>query len=151
MSGTKVLMSLVVFLGLPCAAMVIKTDQGFFVNDHGVINAVKPYDVDPFLRKLSPVQLQRFGQLGNRIKAIQLHNGDYILRAKGDLNGGGPILGCITAVVGYTVVGIATLATTIAVAVTDPANALVAGAAIATAGAAAVTTAAIVATEAPTP
>jgi hypothetical protein len=124
--GSRLLMSLVVFLGMPCVAMVsqrdrvlerrdpivIKTDTGFFVNDRGVINAVKHYDVDPFLRKLSPIQLQRFGELGNRIKTTRLSNGDYMLRAKGDLNGGGGLLAALAVTATVVGGGIVTLGAT---------------------------------------
>ena len=142
MEGIKMLLSLAVFLGFPCFAMVIKTDEGFFVNDRGIINAVKPHDVDPFLRKLSPVQLTRFSQMGNRIKAIRLSNGDYMLRAKGDLLGGGPGLAWFS----YVAINVASAAAAATLSWCPPA-----AAAVAIAGHAVATTAAITLAITPTP
>lgn len=151
MKGTQLLLSLAVFLGLPCFGMVIKTDHGFFVNDHNVIHKVKPYDVDPFLRRLSDTQLHKFTDMGNRIKAIQLHNGDYMLRAKGDLNGGGPWLAAITAAVGYPVVGLAALGATIASIPAVGPGCFLVGLGVATSGGALVTKGVIAAAIVPTP
>ena len=98
--------------------MVVKTAEGFFVNDR----QVKSYDVDPMLRRMSPDQLHKFVEMGNRVKAIQLDNGDYVLRTQGGLNGGGPGL----AVVAYVSINIASAAAAASLAWCPPAAAFVA-------------------------
>ena len=133
---------------------MLKQHQGQYTlvegKEHHSINR---YDVHPYLRGLTSEQLHKFQQVGNRVRATRLNNGDIVVRPGGELKGGGGILATAIAVVGYPVVGVAAVATAIGVTVTtlNPLAGLAAGGGVATAGTAAVTQVVIIAAAAPTP
>ena len=135
-------LSILLLFSMGCTA---KQAQ-FFVDGR----EVKRHDVSPFLRSLSPEQLQKYSKVGNKVRAIKLSNGDYRVQEESTIRGGGPIWGCITAVVGYTAVGAAALGTLIATAPSGP-GCVAAAWGVAAAGTAAVTKAVIVVAAAPTP
>lgn len=83
---------------------------------------VKRYDVHPFLRNLKPDQLRKYSDAGNRLKAIKLNDGSYIVRPHGELKGGGPGL----AWVAYVSINIASAAGAAALGWCPPAAAAVA-------------------------
>jgi hypothetical protein len=69
-----------------CAAMQTQ----FCVREQGREHLVKSYDVSPFLRSLTPTQLEKYSAVGNRIRAIKLSNGDYRVQEESTIKGGGP-------------------------------------------------------------
>ena len=150
MSGTKLFISSIMLVGLPCMAMLRQEGLQFRLRVGDQEHVVKSYDVHPFLRNMSSAQLEKFQQVGNRIKAVQLDNKDYVVRPGGELMGGGPIWATITAMAGYTAVGVAALGTLIVTAPSGP-GCVAAAAAVATAGTAVVTKAVIVVAAVPTP
>ena len=75
---------------------VMRDETGFKVFDGQQERQVNNYDVHPFLRKLTPEQVQKFEEVGGRIRASRMNNGDYNLTPQGGLNGGGPGLAWIT-------------------------------------------------------
>lgn len=141
--------SLFIVLSLACIGCSAMQTQ-FFVRDQSGDHAVQRHDVSPFLRTLSPEKMQKYNQVGNKIRAIRLSNGDYRVQEESTLRGGGPGWACVTAMVGYTAVGIAALGTLIVTAPSGP-GCVAAAAAVATAGTAAVTKAVIVIAATPTP
>jgi hypothetical protein len=122
----------------------------FFVHDTQGTHAIQRYDVSPFLKSLKPEQLRKYCNVGNRIKAIKLSNGDYRLEEDGTIKGGGPWLATAIAVVGFPTVGVAAFATLITTIPSGP-GAFAAAGAVALGGCAAVTKAVIVASVTPTP
>lgn len=116
MSGTKLFMSVLMLIGLPCMAMLRQQDGHFILTKCDTEHVLNTYDVHPFLRNLSESQLEKFQQVGNRIRAIQLDNGDYVVRPHGELKGGGPGL----AWVAYVSINIASAAAAAATAWCPP-------------------------------
>jgi len=151
--GTSVLVSAVLLVSLSCqACMQMEERRQFFVHDLTGAHVVKPYDVSPFLRSLSPRQLQKYTDAGNRIRTIRMNNGDYRIQEEGGLNGGGGLLAAL-AVAGTLVVGgVATVgAAAGGLVVAGPAGAFAAGLVTAKATCAAAVYVGIVTTVAPTP
>ncbi|HML18972.1 MAG TPA: hypothetical protein PKD74_00130, partial [Candidatus Dependentiae bacterium] len=140
--------TLVSFSCLGMVRQVIRDENGFRVFDGQQEHTVQPYFVDSLLKRMSPEQIQRFVERGNRIRAIRLSDGEYRLQAMVPVKGGGPILAGLfysgTKAVCY---GSAIAAATAAVGATGGGALLVAGAAEAVAvtgagfAAAAITTA----------
>jgi len=149
--GSKILLSLLALVSCSCAAMLEQQGQDYVFRDNQESHLVKRYDVHPFLRNLTPGQLRKYYEVGNRIKAIKLSNGDYIARPIGELNGGGPWLAGIVAAVGYPVVGVTALAATIASIPAAGPGCFLVGWGVAAAGTVAVTKGVIAAAVVPTP
>lgn len=146
MKSTGLFLSIVSLISMGCCAMQTQ----FFVRDQVGNHEVKRYDISPFLRSLSPKQLQKYGEVGNKIRAIKLSNGDYRVQEQGELKGSGPIWACVTAIAGYTAVGVASLGTLIVTAPSGP-GCVAAAAGVAISGTIAVTKAVIVVAASPTP
>lgn len=74
---------------------LLKKDKEFFVEKDGVEKLVKSYDMDELLKKADKRQLLAFIEQQGHIEISQTDNADYILRSKGRINGGGPVLAWI--------------------------------------------------------
>jgi hypothetical protein len=85
----------------------------FFVRDLEGEHEVRRHDVSPFLRSLSQEQLQKYSDVGNRIKAIKFSNGDYRIQEEGTIKGGGGILGAVAVAATLVGGGIATAGLTL--------------------------------------
>jgi hypothetical protein len=124
------IVTLVSFSSLGMIRQVIRDEHGFRVFDGQQECMVKPYFVDSLLKRMNHEQVQRFIELGNRIRVIRLSDGEYRLQAMVPVKGGGPILACLfysgTKAVCY---GSAIAAATAAVGATGGGALLVAGAA----------------------
>jgi hypothetical protein len=81
--------TLVSFSCLGMMRQVIRDENGFRVFDGQQEHTVQPYFVDSLLKRMSPEQIQRFVERGNRIRAIRLSDGEYRLQAMVPVNGGG--------------------------------------------------------------
>lgn len=73
---------------------LIHGKKGFVVYKDGEKHQVKKYDTDKLLQNINKKQLKSFLQ-GGYLFINQMDNGDYVLRAKDRLNGGGPMGGVI--------------------------------------------------------
>lgn len=86
---------------------LFKHEDDFYVAKNGIAKPVHKYDVDSLLKKANPTQLDEYLKQGGYIQVDQLSNDDYVLKAKGRVNGGGPILAgaayAIVKAVGYGV------------------------------------------------
>ena len=157
--SNKLFLSLGVLTSLGLSGMqntdmqVIRDGTNFSVLDNGCEHSVNNNDVCKPLWRQSAEYLQRFELLGGRYKAIKLSNGDYIIREKGQLKGGGGLFAAVVALVGYPLVGVASVATAISVSVStmDIGAGLTAGGIVATSGCAAVTYAVVATAATPTP
>lgn len=78
------------------SVQLFKTDEGFEIIKDSESIKVKSYDVDPILKNLNKDTIKEFGKIGS-IHLNQFNNGDYSLKAKGKINGGGPLTGMIAA------------------------------------------------------
>lgn len=67
-------------------------DKGFSIYHDNKKHDVKKYHVDPMLRNINKKQLKGFLKHGY-LFVNQMDDGEYSLKAKGRVNGGGPILG----------------------------------------------------------
>jgi hypothetical protein len=68
--------------------------KGFYVRQDDKKQTIKKYFTDPMLRDITKPQLKAF--LANGYLTInQMEDGEYSLRAKGRIVGGGPILGTV--------------------------------------------------------
>ena len=68
--------------------------KGFYVRQDDKKHTIKKYFTDPILRDITKTQLKGF--LANGYLTInQMEDGEYSLKAKGRIVGGGPILGTI--------------------------------------------------------
>lgn len=143
----KLLLSLVSLVSMGCCAMQTQ----FFVHDQEGAHTVKRHDVSPFLRSLSQEQLKKYSEVGNKVRAIKLSNGDYRVQEDGRIKGGGPWLATLVAVVGYPVVAVSALGATIAsIPVAGP-GCFAVGLGVAASGTALVTKGVIVAAVTPAP
>jgi hypothetical protein len=106
----KYALSILLLISAHCYAMQTQ----FFVHDRTGDHFVKQHDVSPFLRSLTPAQLQKYNEVGNRVRAIKLSNGDYRIQEDSAIKGGGPWLATLVAAVGYPVVAVSALGATIA-------------------------------------
>jgi hypothetical protein len=136
--STGLFLSIVSLVSMGCCAMQTQ----FFVRDQVGDHEVQRQDVSPFLRSLSPKQLQKYSDVGNKIRAIRLSNGDYRVQEEGTIKGGGPGLGMVL----YWSINVASAATAASLAWCPPA-----AAAVAIGGHVVATVAAIAATGTPTP
>jgi len=124
----------------------------FKVYDGVQLHDVKPYDVDSELREMDIHQLRSFLASGCTIRATKLDNGDYILRHKVPGFGGGPVLGSIVCIAGFTLTGVAAVGTLFGVTVVaGPGAGFSSACSVATAGTAATAYATAAATASPTP
>lgn len=124
MNKRSILLVLPLFLLLSNRASAM---QDFYLQKEDTVVPIAHHNVSPFLQSLSPKQWKQYAEIGNRIKAIQLDNGDYRIQEEGGLKGGGGLLAAL-AVTGTLVVGgVATLGATAGALVT--AGPLAAGAA----------------------
>ncbi len=116
--------------------------KGFYVRQDDKKQAIKKYFTDPILRDMTKTQLRAFLTNGY-LTLNQMDDGEYSLKAKGRLIGGGPILGVIaywvtkslcygTAIAATTTIAVGTAGTGVAL-VTGGA-AVIAGGTVATAG-----------------
>jgi hypothetical protein len=71
---------------------VYHNDKGFSVYRDDKKHDIKKYHMDPVLRNINKKQLQGFLKNGY-LSVNQMDDGEYSLKAKGRVNGGGPILG----------------------------------------------------------
>ena len=116
MRGTNIFAFGVLLISLGCqACMQVERQRQFFVHDPSGAHAVKPYDVSPFLRSLTPGQLQKYADAGNRIRTIRMNNGDYRLQEDGKINGGGGLLAAFATLATLTVGGVVAVGTGIGV------------------------------------
>ncbi|MDR3550021.1 MAG: hypothetical protein P4L31_01295 [Candidatus Babeliales bacterium] len=125
-------------------------DGRFHVVQNNKLHAVENHCLDKKLRNIDKQKLATFLAHGH-LAINTTDSGEFKIRANDHLNGGGPILGCITAVVGGVVTGVSATGVFI---VSLPAGPLVAvGAATITAkaGIAGTVYATIAATASPTP
>lgn len=74
---------------------LFKYQDNFYVAKEGKATLVKPYDVDPLLKKAKTETLVKYFEENGYIQIEQLANKDYILKAKGKILGGGPILASV--------------------------------------------------------
>ena len=138
------ILSVLLLVSGSCLAMEQQNSQiQYSVYDGKTYHRVKQHDADPFLQRIKPEQLTEFLAQGNRIKAVRLDNGDWVVRHQVDGKGG--LLG--SAFAAYWAIKTVTIATAVAVGPFCP----VCSGVIAVAGtvAAVATAAALVAT--PTP
>lgn len=68
--------------------------KGFYVRQDDKKYVIKKYFTDPMLQGITKRQLQAF-LTGGYLAINQMDDGEYLLRAKGRIVGGGPILGTI--------------------------------------------------------
>lgn len=92
--------SIALLISYQCRGMILHDGQGYKVFDGQNFRAVKPYDIDPMLRKMKIDQFKQFIHAGCRIRASKLDNGDYVLRAYVPGNGGGAIGAVVGAAIG---------------------------------------------------
>jgi hypothetical protein len=86
-------------------------DKGFSIYHDNNKHDVKKYHVDPMLRNINKKQLKGFLKNGY-LSVNQMDDGEYSLKAKGRINGGGPIFGAFMYSVTKTICYSAALATT---------------------------------------
>jgi hypothetical protein len=110
----KYALSILLLISAHCYAMQTQ----FFVHDQEGEHLVKRYDVSPFLRTLTPTQLKKFKDVGNRIRAIKFDNGDYRIQEDCAINGGGGFLGAIAVAATLVGGGVATAGLTLGALVT---------------------------------
>ena len=68
----KSVFSLIILASIPCFGMirVMRDETGFKVFDGQHERQVNNYDVHPFLRKLTPEQVQKFEEVKNELKTV---------------------------------------------------------------------------------
>ena len=66
--------------------------KGFYVHQDNEKHAIKKYFTDPIVRNITKKQLHAFLE-GGYLSLNQMEDGEFSLKAKGRINGGGPILG----------------------------------------------------------
>lgn len=71
---------------------LLQHEDNFYVAKDGLVKLVNKYDIDAFLKNANPAQLQKYLEQDGYIQVDQLENQDYVLKAKGRIRGGGPIL-----------------------------------------------------------
>jgi hypothetical protein len=80
-------------------------DKGFSIYHDNKKHDVKKYHVDPMLRNINKKQLKGFLKNGY-LSVNQMDDGEYSLKAKGRVNGGGPIGATIGVFLGKAAVSI---------------------------------------------
>jgi hypothetical protein len=76
------------------SVQLFKTDEGFEIVKDGESIKVKSYDVDPVLKNLNQDNVEEFGKVGS-ILVNKFDNGEYSLKAKAKIKGGGPLTGML--------------------------------------------------------
>ncbi len=66
--------------------------KGFYVHQDNKKHVIKKYFTDPMVRDITKKQLKAFLQAGY-LSLNQMNDGEFSLKAKGRINGGGPHLG----------------------------------------------------------
>lgn len=77
---------------------VLHNQSGFFVVKDGFMDCVPSHNIAPELRAMDMAKIKAFAQMGS-IKVSQNDRHEYILRAAGDLKGGGWVAGLVAAAV----------------------------------------------------
>ena len=84
-------------------------EEGFTVTENDLATRVHSYDTDSIFRGKSKKQIAAFAAMG-KFKVSKFDNGEYSVRAHGDLKGGGPFLAAFAAIgvraLGWTAVGV---------------------------------------------
>lgn len=127
------------------------SNKGFYVRQDDKKFEIKKYFTDPMLRNITKTQLKAFLTEGY-LSINQMNDGEYSLKAKGRIVGGGPALGVaaywvtksLCYAVGFVAIGGATAATGGAVGGVIGGSAVVGGAALGTTAAVTTATTAIV-------
>ncbi len=65
-------------------------EEGFIVTENDLSTRVHSYDTDSLFRGKSKKQIAAFAAMG-KFKVSKFDNGEYAVRAHGDLKGGGPV------------------------------------------------------------
>ncbi len=72
-------------------------EEGFTVKENDLSTRVHRYDTDSIFKGKSKKQIAAFAAMG-KFKVSKFDNGEYAVRAHGDINGGGPALAVAAAV-----------------------------------------------------
>ena len=65
-------------------------NDGFTVDEDGVEKRVQKYDVDKLFQNKTPEEIAALAAIA-KFKVSKFNNGEYAIRAHGDINGGGPV------------------------------------------------------------
>lgn len=74
------------------SAKLYHGDKGFYVHHDDKMKRVQKCFVDPMVRNITPEQLKQFIKVG-RFALNRMNDGEFSLKANGNINGGGPMFG----------------------------------------------------------